>query len=406
MSAQEFAIALEALGFRYVEEKESDRCCLFVNPPCNDFFARCKIDDGDSTSCNEVEPFDDDLHPPGVIDLSTLPDGLPCHIEIISTKAEPELILHSFSVVKDSHRNLTVRTVDTGASVIESRFRFHDKDLEGAEVTADFTTVRGAHKYIIRGSTGNAGNAGKFSVMLPAGSLTKLAATQGAITVPKRGTITIPEVPWSLTPRKATSITIELDPTSFATMVCPAKRARVIILGDISGSMRNKGRMEILRQSFVDLLDRALSSDWRVCLAAWDSWVEWFGCGWIEPTQRAATVAWVQSLTARGGNDMRYAIEEALAQLPDATEVYVMCDGDISPFTLSPTGQAPAGRVPRLPKCDYESNQQPYNNTSWRLFRAQYPRTIFHFFALGPDSEAVHMQEMAEIGGGCFGESL
>jgi len=74
---------------------------------------------------------------------------------------------------------------------------------------------------------------------------------------------------------------------------------------------------------------------------------------------------------------MKLAIEEALKKFPSATDFYVMCDGDVSPFDLS----------------------------SWEAFRNRFTGYVFNFIALGKLSDTGTMGQMASIGGGTFWES-
>jgi len=68
---------------------------------------------------------------------------------------------------------------------------------------------------------------------------------------------------------------------------------------------------------------------------------------------------WINEVHAGGGNDMKNAIVSALQKRNDATDVIVMCDGDITPFDL----------------------------TSWSQFRSQYPKIRFGFVALKEESQ-------------------
>jgi len=83
-------------------------------------------------------------------------------------------------------------------------------------------------------------------------------------------------------------------------------------------------------------------------------------------------------MEAGGGNDMENALTSALVQYPDAEDYYVMCDGDIDPFTIE----------------------------SWKVFCARNAtnsegmRISYHFIAVGSGADFENMREMAEIGGG------
>ncbi len=57
------------------------------------------------------------------------------------------------------------------------------------------------------------------------------------------------------------------------------------------------------------------------------------------------------------------------------SDVYVMCDGDTTPFNSVET---------------------------WRHFRVSHPEVTFHFIALDKDSQHAMMSQMAAIGNGSF----
>ena len=63
-----------------------------------------------------------------------------------------------------------------------------------------------------------------------------------------------------------------------------------------------------------------------------------------------------------------------MARFPDATDVFVMCDGQ-------------------------------FEFPDWEAFRALYSGVIFHFICLGQDSDRFKMQEMAASGGGAFSQA-
>ena len=87
-------------------------------------------------------------------------------------------------------------------------------------------------------------------------------------------------------------------------------------------------------------------------------------------------------LQPRGENNMRNAISSSIERHPDATDVYVMCDGGISPFN-------------------------PYEGEiNWTRYRQQYSKTRFHFIALGTGASYEPMEAMAATGDGTFTQSI
>ena len=60
-------------------------------------------------------------------------------------------------------------------------------------------------------------------------------------------------------------------------------------------------------------------------------------------------------------------------RFPDATDVWVMCDGE-------------------------------FEFPDWNAFRVRYVGVVFHFICLGADSDRTKMQQMAADGGGTFSQ--
>jgi len=297
-----------------------------------------------------------------------------------------------------------VQSVDTRATIIESVFKRKDIPLTGAAVLGNFTSSTGV-QCTLKGKTDAEG---KYTIVLPQGIIENFQANNGEFVVPKRGKIIVPPADSSPTPRKSNVIVIEIDATTFSSGVAPqGDNPQIVILGDISGSMGGYEKMNILKRSFLDIFEMALKKNWKVALAAWDSWVEWCTTEWIQSHQRDIVTRWVSARHARGGNDMRYAIEEALRKFPSATDIYIMCDGDVSPFNMPGgiTGIDISKDVPRPSSPTAESRDSSYNQTSWKGFRDRFPGCLFHFIALGVSSSAEMMGEMASIGGGTFWES-
>ena len=77
---------------------------------------------------------------------------------------------------------------------------------------------------------------------------------------------------------------------------------------------------------------------------------------------------------------MRQAIEKAMVQCEGVREMFVMGDGDFSPFNLNVGSEH-----------------------SWQDFRQKFPDTTFHFIALS-ESANEQMQTMAIIGHGSYTE--
>ena len=281
-------------------------------------------------------------------------------------------------------------------------FKDSDNPLSGGVVLGDFVDSAGQKRKI----TGKTSATGAFKIVLPPGNVSNVSARSkdGLVVIPKRGVINIPKVPLSNTLRKTKSIRIEINPSSFASAINVADK--VLVLGDISGSMGSGHLMDVLKKSFRDLLNQFMSANAKIALFAWDSWVESCSSAWLDTKDKATAENWINNLRARGGNDMRYAIEHSITVFPDVTNIYIMCDGDISPFTVSSAQSSMSmADVPRPSNYSNESSNTSYQNTPWAQFRNKYPSVNFHFIALGKHSSASDMDAMATIGDGTFFES-
>jgi len=363
------AAMLHKFGFEGQSNKP-DEMCLQLNPASSKFKVLIK-EKGSDRAAQPMKP-----NKTGVVDLSML-QNKEYDVTIIAPKLKPVKILQHFFLKKDEG-GISIRGVDTGATLIDSLFRHKDKDVSNAVVLGDFKDKNG-NTFKLKGKTNESG---KFQVILPPGTLSDYKATSKdhTVIVPKRGTLTIPEYPPSKEIRKVTCIRVELDASTFASAVEPSKDKKIVILGDISGSMGAGRQMEVLRKSFQEIASKSVEQQCPFAMGAWDTRVDWASSTWITAAS-SSTNSFILSLRARGGNDMRNAITEGMRKFSDATDVYVMCDGDISPFCVGTDGG------------------------SWKPFRLQYPRVTFHFIALGKASHAEQMQQMADIGGGDFLES-
>lgn len=164
--------------------------------------------------------------------------------------------------------------------------------------------------------------------------------------------------------------------------------------------------------SFILGFGRSLEYIYKDCLIkgvpvgllAWNAWVEHCPVTIINEVHPEVD-EWISDLVAEGYTDMRYALEEALRTYPQASDIYVICDGDISPFCLE-GGKVPKEEVPRPASAECHAVKQPYFNTNFVAFRKRYPKQRFHFVALGDDADSKSLQQMAVIGGGNFLQDL
>ena len=194
---------------------------------------------------------------------------------------------------------------------------------------------------------------------------------------------------------------------------------RAVILGDISGSMalgvigpHGYLKMNALYKSFREQAEAVVEKRGKFALIAWSSWLrfcpkgDWNdtnGASWCT-TVDDATKCWISKLGASGGNDMRYAIEQAMRTYHDATDVWVMCDGDISPFVVE-GGLTECTENVRRPANQYaESKTTSYKDTNWKAFCSRWPNVRFHFIAFHLQADRIGMPAMALEGGGSFSQ--
>ena len=386
--------ALEAMLFRMgFKGQKSDKNCLQLNPPTS----KVNVTIRDYASSREPQV----IRPSktGMIDMDSFQNGK-FEVNIWTRRLKPKKLLQSF-VLEKSESGLDVLGVDTGATVVEAIFKNGGDEFPDALVLGTFLDVDNK-PYELKGRT-NAN--GAYNFVLPAGTVKDLRAVScdGSITVPKRGKMNIPSRDPTDALVKHRCFTIELDAKSFSSSVDTSRKA--VILGDVSGSMSSGGLIAILQRSFNEIAEKAFKKDCQIALGTWNSWTEWCSPAWLSSSDQGTVQSFVQDIKAGGGNDMRYAIEDSIRKFPDVEDIYVMCDGDISPFSLNGTSSTSWSDVPKPSNPSNESRGSSYSNTSWQGFRGRYPSVSFHFVALGRASEAESMTTMAEIGGGTFWES-
>ncbi|CAF0892286.1 unnamed protein product [Didymodactylos carnosus] len=310
-----------------------------------------------------------------MVNLNSLLDGS-YEIEAYALGTVPLLLLQRFQITI-INGVLNVSTVDVQATTLHVTIKRNDRPLNGARVLGTFTNTQ-ARSFNLDGQTNNEG---VITIVLSQGTIQNFAAEKDKVEVKKVGNITLlsPAPTPAGVPRPPKCIIIDVDSSSFSSSVNPInKKARVVILGDISGSMSSGTKMDILRRSFQEIFDKCQKNGWNVSLASWDTETDWCTEKWIQPNQIADVRKWIESQQPRGGNDMKTAIENCMERYADATDVYVMCDGNITPFVVH------------------------HGEPDWGRFRNQFPRTTFHFIALGVGASCEPMEAMATAGGGIF----
>ena len=193
----------------------------------------------------------------------------------------------------------------------------------------------------------------------------------------------------------------------------------LIVLADISGSMVvSEFRMSAMKKTLLSLYSSAIEADTPIALVAWCSWN--FYCApeapllqtdggtstsrqllrYLTANDSDAVNTWVEKLRANGGNNMRFAIEDAMNAFADAKDVIVFCDGDVRPFTTKGGNAVPLDQFIARP--DDRSKEAVPLSASWASFCRRYPAVRFHFVAIDKDSQHDEMSEMSLIGKGTF----
>lgn len=267
--------------------------------------------------------------------------------------------------------------VDLESTTFHVTFKRRGLPFSLADVTGMFID-KNENKYQIRSKTDKSG---MVMLTLPEGVIENFHARKDDIVVKKIGNLAVsaPEHTLVNNIRPPRYIIIEAESSSFTDSVNPINdQTRVVILGDVSLSMDSGNRMDILRKSFGEILEKCIKNNWKISLGSWNIDVQWCTEQWIRPEQKDMVHQWIMNLQVSLGNDMELAISDCMLRYHDVTDIYIMCDGDITPFTI---------------------DQGRYH---WTTFRNRYPDTKFHFIALGSEAAFKPMEIMAIIGGGTY----
>eukprot|EP00811_Abedinium_folium_P012763 NODE_2184_length_2272_cov_4.042890.p1 GENE.NODE_2184_length_2272_cov_4.042890~~NODE_2184_length_2272_cov_4.042890.p1 ORF type:complete len:697 (+),score=70.09 NODE_2184_length_2272_cov_4.042890:47-2092(+) len=297
-------------------------------------------------------------------------------IDISACCMEPPLMLARFNITKSGCGIPLLGGALPGTEVVAS-FRISGTPLANATVSGIYHPRNG--DLVRRELSGKTDANGSISLYLLPGLITSFGAEGSHGSVQHQSDVAILEPPVSKNTStqalpQPMSLIISSGAASFSSAVTEtASRSQVTaVLGDISGSMRSYNRMEVLKRSFHEILSRAKLQDHPAIVGAWSTRVDF--C-------EGDCTRWIEGLSAGGENDMQQAIEQALAKFQTITDLYIMGDGDVSPFTVL------AGRT---------------ESSDWSLFRARFSDVRFHFVALGKGADDASMQRMAAIGDGSF----
>ena len=194
----------------------------------------------------------------------------------------------------------------------------------------------------------------------------------------------------------------------------------LVLLADISGSMgpKNDFRMKSLKGTLLSMFNAAVEVNVPIALVAWCSWN--YYCSpdsphfqsegatlaskqmlrYLNSSDAAAVASWVEKLQANGGNNLRFAIEDAMNTFPDAKDVIIFCDGDVRPFTTKGGSVVPMDSF--IPRPDDRSQEAIPLTCSWVSFCKRYPAVKLHFVSIGLQAQHDEMNKMSAIGGGSF----
>jgi len=322
----------------------------------NEIFAgKCDIDCTVFIVPNETHVSDDDLSD-GVFSRHHTADSS------IGPRADKALILKREIIHKYKDDTIEPTFIDSGADMVDFAFVKDDTNVESGCTLKGTFAAEDCGEFEFESVTCSVGTC---LVALPAGSLS-------------------------------------------AALHSPTDRP-VVVLGDISGSMGSEMRMQNLKDTFKVAFERAIHLGAKIALVAWDSWTEYFsatvfGGGVVAYTyltedDRSQVMSWVESRSSRGGNNMRYAIEDAIRNYPDAKDVVVMCDGDTRPFVTDDGDAIRPGQFEPKPSSYSNEAQGRYN---WGIFRACYPQVTFHFVSFSRGASHAVMETMASQSGGSY----
>jgi len=324
------------------------------------------------------------------------------------------LAISTLDITKDASGAAVPTFVDSGATSMVLETRYKDERVPRAFLTGTVSLPPSTKGAAAPAPVAFAREVdGDVPVTLPMAA--KLAATTAmpdgtpvtvACRVPRRELAARPDEarPVALRHVKSTACTTISD-----SGIVPG--ANVLLLGDISGSMTSGRRMECLRLSLRRLFHRACEVGATVQLAAWDSWVDF-----APPmAQRDNVEKWIDGLRARGGNNMQWAVVQALEKFPAVDTVYVLCDGDVKPFVAPKecfesemeSDEAVALVAAARAECSKPETchtEATVESVSWNSFRRRWPGVRFHFIGFGANASHDAMEAMGAAGDGGYEE--
>lgn len=281
----------------------------------------------------------------------------------------------SFDVTKKGD-NINPNFIDLRLTLVQMRFYYQDKPLSNAPVSVIFRPTIGS---TMNSSSLSTCGKGTIEFVCPEGHLSLEAKTidNGKSVSLKQDVQVIQAPPATLeTMNSINLIPITVNQASNMILNDIQYTGSAAFLGDCSGSMSSNDNIDKLRRTYTKLWTDAITVGFKsgIGFTVWDT--SSYPCTetWLNSHDDSKVRTWISGIQARGGNDMKQAIDTAIKLFLNVDNVFVICDGDVSPFDIN----------------------------SWKQYRALYPQIKFHFIAVGSSSSFEIMKQMAVIGNGGF----
>jgi hypothetical protein len=343
------------------------------------------------------------LQPPGIWQIHATNSDKPSEVVVIRSNAEGKADMSSLSsgkwgiqIMCDTVPPLPCKStaiaitrpatsspvpIQVKAVLTNTSFPCEEKHIADQDVTGKFIDAHGTLVAI----SGKTDASGKFERPFPPGQLDIHTCRDGKVIGPKQP-IQVPDVEPSPDGSQPVIDTILIDQQSnFQLDVLKHVRGgSIAILGDVSGSMsgpHNSPNIDLLKKTLNSAIEDVLENgpSKKLYLAAWSHRQFWYSkksC--VTKETRADAHKWVDALRAQGENDMKSIIDQAV-MIPEISDIVVMCDGDISPFSVS----------------------------SFQQYAAKYKTTMrFHFVTIGQHASTADMAAMAQDGNGFWMQVL
>ena len=175
---------------------------------------------------------------------------------------------------------------------------------------------------------------------------------------------------------------------------CFRNGSRVLVLAHFSAGSRSRDvnkRYDAIQRLLNTLARGAFEKGGKYSAALWSDRLRWLGLGLDQRARWMATMEEMEEATCdlqkclpTGGNDLRDSLDEALRRLHDATDIVVLCDDNVIPFS------------------PLTNSMNLFAVTNWVAFCSRFKKKKFHFVATTKHSEKKHLKQMAHDGNGVF----